>query len=166
MSSMSEVKNTTNPEEIVKPVKFSKKRRLARVMAIQTIYSIIIQPTDDLNLNKSIYNIIRIYEKRRQKHTTSDEQYLIYLVKGCFEHLTILDQEIQKHLSAEWKLNRIGKVVQTLLRVATFELIHAKDTDAAVIINEYLEIAKYLNHEGEVGFINSVLDKIAKNKIF
>ncbi len=162
---MSEAKNITSSLTTLKPIHFSKKRRLARVMAIQTIYSIMIHPSDDLNLNKAIYNIIKIYEKRRITYNSGDEKYLIHLVKGCYEQMDILDKQIQKYLSVEWKLERIGKVVQTLLRVAAFELIHCVDTDGAVIINEYLEIAKYLNHDGEVGFINSVLDKIAKDKV-
>ena len=139
---MSEAKNITSSLTTLKPIHFSKKRRLARVMAIQTIYSIMIHPSDDLNLNKAIYNIIKIYEKRRITYNSGDEKYLIHLVKGCYEQMDILDKQIQKYLSVEWKLERIGKVVQTLLRVAAFELIHCVDTDGAVIIIEYLEIAK------------------------
>lgn len=144
---------------------YSKKRRLARVMAVQTIYTLMLNPSDVQDINQAIFNTFRIHDKKRIKHHISDEAYLINLIKGCHKNMSQLDIEIGKYLAKDWRLERIGKVVQSILRLAAFEIIHSTDVDRAIAINEYIEIAKYFNHDGEAGFINSVLDKIAKNTL-
>jgi transcription antitermination protein NusB len=143
---------------------FLSKRRLTRIMAVQTVYSLITYTYDEYAINKALYNIIDLYKNKKieNKNTTCDESYLIHLVKGCLKQLTSLDSKIQPFLAKDWKLERISKVVQSILRLAAFELLNSPDLDDPIIIDEYLEIAKYLNHDGESGFINSVLDQIAK----
>ena len=52
-------------------------------------------------------------------------------------------------------------IIMCVLKVAVIELFFEK-TDAPVIINEYLNIAKCFVDKKELAFINVVLDKISK----
>ncbi len=157
------------PQENFTTNKVSKrflKRRLARIRAVQCLYSIFVDEGYD-GINESILNIINIYKtpEFESKFTASDEKYLVGIAKGTYENSVELQDLIQLHLADDWKFSRLGKVIQSILCVATYEILNAGIIDQAVIINEYLEIAKDLNHDGETGFINSILDRISKNKL-
>ena len=135
-------------------------KRIARIMAVQTLYAMNI---DDINedIDAIIYNLIRIDAADNIGYATSklDEPTLIKLARGTYENITLLKEALQEFLAQNWKFNRLPKLIQAILLVSAYELKCAKNTDQAVIINEYLEIAKLFNHTGEVGFINKVLDK-------
>jgi N utilization substance protein B len=148
----------------IKPI-YSKKyqeKRAARVLAVQCMYSY--QNNDDVALDQVIYDIIKDSKSQDilDDFSKSDEKILITLVRGANSNIENLKLSISKHLSKEWRFDRLGKVIQAILLVAAYELM-TKENDAAVVINEYIEITKLFNHEGESGFINSVLDGIAKD---
>jgi N utilization substance protein B len=111
---------------------------------------------------KSIETVLHEAISNVSADITVDQKYVANIVMGIDSTKTILEEKLQKYLSEEWKFSRLGKVVQALLLSACYEIIFTKDLPAPIIINEYLEIAKLLNHEGEVGFINNVLDSIVK----
>jgi N utilization substance protein B len=57
---------------------------------------------------------------------------------------------------------RLAVVDRLILRLATWELRHAGDTPAAVVLNEALELARTFSTEEAVRFVNGVLDGIRK----
>lgn len=141
------------------------KKRMARILAVQAVYAhTSTNKTNDLNT--LILGVIETYPKvfgEDEKFTKADEKFMITITKGVFTKHELVDEMISKYLAAEWKLSRLGLLVQSILRTAVFELLDYPDVERGIIINEYLEIAKLFNHDGEVGFINSVLDNIAKS---
>lgn len=84
------------------------------------------------------------------------------LVRGVLAQQAALDVLIAKH-ATHWKLNRMPVVDKNVLRLAAFELKEAPDIPLKVILNEAIEIAKKFGAEESSGFINGVLDKIAKD---
>jgi len=82
------------------------------------------------------------------------------LFNGTIEHLEMIDEEIEKHLT-EWDYESIGKVEKAIMRLGAYEILVAK-TDRAIIINEAVELAKELADEKSPKFINGVLDAIGK----
>ena len=82
------------------------------------------------------------------------------LVHGVWQHRADLDAAIAAH-SRNWKLERIGQVELTLLRMAAFELKHLPDVPARAIINEALELNRVFGDAASHGFINGVLDALA-----
>ena len=82
------------------------------------------------------------------------------LFDGTIENLTLLDLEIEKHLT-DWDYETIGRVEKAILRLGAYEILIAK-TDRAIIINEAVELAKALADEKSPQFINGVLDAIGK----
>lgn len=81
------------------------------------------------------------------------------LLESVFDHREQIDELVQR-FSDHFTLQRMGVVDRNLLRLATTEILFLKDTPAAVVINEAVEIAKRYGSDESPGFINGVLDKI------
>lgn len=81
------------------------------------------------------------------------------LLKKVFEHRDQIDELVEK-FSDHFALSRMGVIDRNLLRLAVTEILYAKETPAAVVINEAVEIAKRYGSDESPAFINGVLDKI------
>ena len=68
---------------------------------------------------------------------------------------------IKLFLGKKWRLERLPKLVLAILRVGIGEILIDNQKGIPNIINDYLQITKSLNHFQELGFINSILDKVA-----
>lgn len=82
------------------------------------------------------------------------------LVKGVFDQLPTLDEEIGK-TSSNWSFERISIVDRTILRLALFELLFT-DTPPKVILNEAIELAKTFGSDQSSKFVNGILDTLAR----
>ncbi len=86
------------------------------------------------------------------------------LLKGHFlevyEQIPGLDEKISA-VSQGWKVNRIGKVEVSILRLALFEMLHDEEVPVKVAINEAVELAKKYGGESSPQFINGILAKYA-----
>ena len=60
-----------------------------------------------------------------------------------------------------WKLERLPAVDRAILRLATWELLHATDVDIDVVLDEAVILAKELSTDESPSFVNGVLGKIA-----
>jgi N utilization substance protein B len=138
-------------------------RHAARVLAVQVFYWVDSQvPGEEEDLNKIILSALENYQSFIPGAKKIEEKYFVDLIQRSVKDKGDVIELVAPHLAQDWKFERLGSAVRAILIVAITELLSNKDLDSAIIINEYLEIAKLLNHSNEVGFINSVLDKIAK----
>ena len=83
------------------------------------------------------------------------------MARGVTEKRAKLDETVQKH-SPRWKVSRMAMVDRNILRVAAWELSTDLETDASVVINEAVEIAKRYGAEQSGAFVNGVLDGVAR----
>lgn len=65
--------------------------------------------------------------------------------------------------SRNWKLSRMPKMDLAILRLAVLEILDMDNIDAAVSINEAVELAKIYGEEKSPAFVNAVLGKIARS---
>jgi N utilization substance protein B len=72
-----------------------------------------------------------------------------------------IDELIVQHL-VNWRLERMPGVDRNVLRLACAEMLGFKGTPFPIIINEALEIARRYSAPESVGFLNGVLDAMAK----
>lgn len=86
-------------------------------------------------------------------------EYARFLAHGVLKERERLDALISAH-AHHWKLDRLAGVDRTLLRIATFELLHCPEVPIEVVIDEAIEIAKKYSTEESGGFINGILDKL------
>lgn len=146
-------------------------KSISRIAAIQTIYQFENdKKTADINTL-----LLRIRDFYKDKDLKSDYEidksskiklrpsynYLNELVKFTHENLESIDKIIEIHLTNEWNLKNLPKLLFATLRVAVCELKYFPETPSKVIINEYTDIASDMLDDREVGFVNSVLDKYA-----
>jgi N utilization substance protein B len=64
--------------------------------------------------------------------------------------------------TSNWKLSRIARVDLAILRICTAELMTRPEVPKDVIINEGVELGKQFGSTASGGFINGVLDSVAK----
>jgi len=84
------------------------------------------------------------------------------VVEGTVSHREALEKTVSGALSADWTWARIDRLVRAILLAGAYELVHRGDVPARVVINEYLDIASAFYDQHEPKFINSVLDKVAR----
>lgn len=88
------------------------------------------------------------------------EPFAADLVRGVAEHQEHLDQLLGRH-SRGWVVGRMAAVDRTLLRMATYELLHRADVPRNVVINEAVELAQRYSTDDSGRFLNGVLAAIA-----
>ena len=84
------------------------------------------------------------------------------LVLGTSGDVTNLDALIGR-FSENWRLERLAIIDRMILRMAVWELQHAGETPAPVVLNEALELARTFSTDDSVRFVNGVLDGIRKS---
>jgi len=82
------------------------------------------------------------------------------LARGASEMAPDIDHRIAEK-SAHWKLERMPVVDRNILRLGIYEMSR-RETPAAVVIDEALELARQFSGEDSVAFINGVLDAVHK----
>ena len=92
----------------------------------------------------------------------ADEEFFIDLVHGVIEFQDNIDNEISDHLTKNWRLSRIDKTLRSLMRAGVYELSRRPDVPALVIIDQYVSIAVDFFDDKEAGFVNGIIEKIAK----
>lgn len=149
---------------IAQPIDASagRRRSAARMSAVQALYSI-------GQGGGSPKEVVADFNDHR--FATADEagteiepdrDFFDALVAGSSARRREIDQHLSASLAKNWSLERVEKVVYAILQAGTFELIARPDVPARVVINEYVEIAHAFYVDGEPGFVNSVLDRIAR----
>jgi len=89
------------------------------------------------------------------------QEYITQLFSIVKEHLPELDDRINKH-SEKWTTQRMPKPDLAILRLATAEILYAKDIPDAVAIDEAVELSKKFGCESSHKFVNGVLGNISK----
>jgi N utilization substance protein B len=129
-------------------------RHQARMAVVSLLYAY------DLG-NQTISNFSdEILEEKKIRNKQRD--FALDLFKGVTEHLTKVDEAIEKHLK-DWDFDRLGSIERATLRLGAYEIMFG-ELDSAVIINEAIEVAKAFGSEQSPKFINGVLDAISRDK--
>ncbi|MBS0519199.1 MAG: transcription antitermination factor NusB [Proteobacteria bacterium] len=84
------------------------------------------------------------------------------VVEGAAGHKEELQQTVSSALAKDWNWSRVDRLVRAILLAGAYELVHRRDVPPRVVINEYVEIAHAFYDQGEPNFVNSVLDRIAR----
>jgi len=92
----------------------------------------------------------------------ADSDFFSDIVLGVEKYAGDIDTQIKSSLSEDWSLERIESVSRAVLRAGTYEILARPDVPTSVIINEYVDVAKAFYDDSTPGFVNGVLDKIAK----
>ena len=103
---------------------------------------------------------IELYIADLKEPTVEEYAYLTGRVNAVMDKLGEIDQALSEAASG-WKLNRMGKVDLTILRLAVFEMRYDDDIPVKVAINEAVELAKIFGGDDSPSFVNGILAKLA-----
>ena len=84
------------------------------------------------------------------------------LILGSLRQEEENSELIEKYLTNS-NLQKVDRMNLAVLLLGSYEILHDKKISANVYINEYVNIAKKYCPNDSHGFINSILDKLAKD---
>jgi N utilization substance protein B len=141
----------------------SKSRSAARLAAVQASYQRSMESTP-------VAQLLHEFHQHRLGATIEDVEYneaevafFDDIVTGSIAREAELDTAIAARLSSGWSLDRLDKPMRALLRVATYELLARADVPVTTVINEYIDVADAFYDSREKGFVNGLLDAVAKD---
>ena len=96
------------------------------------------------------------YPKNQYKKFIKD------VVSGTLERTDLIEETINAHLSDDIDLTKADKLLKIILFAGVFELIFKHKIPTKVIISEYLLASEYFLEKIQIGYLNAILDKMAK----
>lgn len=137
------------------------KRGVARLAAVQALYQMDVAGTGVMEV-VSEYEAFRLgKEVDGTQYLDADPQWFRAIVAGVVEYQLKLDPLIHQSLTEDWPLSRLDSTLRAILRAGAWELQTRKDVPTAVIVSEYVDIAKAFYTEEEPKLVNAVLDRLA-----
>jgi transcription antitermination protein NusB len=97
-----------------------------------------------------------------QDMAIADGEFFADLLLGVERELETLDAAITP--LADRPVAEIDPIERATLRLAAYELRHRLDVPCRVVINEAVELAKDFGAVGGHGYVNAVLDKLARSE--
>lgn len=137
-------------------------RTAARVAAVQALYQMDLAGTD---LNDVIAEFLGVrFTDEAQEETIegADRTFFADILRAVLRRQRDIDPMIDEQLAKGWRLVRVDAILRAVLRGAVGELLDRDDVPARVVINEYINVARFFFSEDEPRVVNGVLDAIAR----
>ena len=96
------------------------------------------------------------------QYAEAEQSFFDDVVAGVDSRRDEIDSAIGAKLAEGWSLARLDKPMKAILRAGAYELIARTDVPIASVINEYVDVAHAFYDKRESGFVNGLLDAIAK----
>tara|TARA_B100002019_G_scaffold232810_1_gene206715 strand:- start:88 stop:489 length:402 start_codon:yes stop_codon:yes gene_type:complete len=116
-----------------------------RIKVIQKLYSSLINPNSEIDYPKSQFR-----------------KFIKDVVTGTLERSELIEETITIHLAEDIDLKKTDKLLKIIIFAALFELMFKHNTPKKVIISEYLKASEHFLEKIQIGYLNAILDKIAK----
>ena len=140
----------------------TKARAAARLAAVQALYQHEMEGT-------AVTALIHEFHHHRLGATIEDAEYAEAdvaffddIVKGTLARLGEIDAAVSDKLTSSWTLERMDKPMKAILRAGTYELLARADVPVGATISEYVDVAHAFYAKREAGFVNGLLDAVAK----
>lgn len=138
-------------------------RSLARLAAVQALYQ-------REMTGGTVPGLLHEFHRHRLGATIEDAEYkpadaafFDDLVAGVSARLGEIDALIAANLATGWALDRLDRPLRGLLRAGVYELIARPDVSTTSVIDEYMDVAHAFYDARETGFVNGLLDAVAKD---
>jgi len=141
----------------------ARSRSAARLAAVQALYQQEMEETP-------LPTLLREFHQHRLGATIEDVVYADAeidffddIVAGVDARRDEIDALIAQRLADGWNLDRLDKPMRQILRAGTYELIARADVPTGSVISEYVDVANAFYAKREAGFVNGLLDAVAKD---
>ena len=149
-------------EKPAKPVRPANKRGAARLAAVQALYQMDVA-------GAGLLEIAAEYEAHRlgreidgAQYREADVRWFRSILSGVVDNQKRIDPIVRQSLVEGWPLSRLDTTLRAILRSGTYELMRRNDVPVAVIVNEYVDIARAFYEDEEPKLVNAVLDRVAR----
>jgi N utilization substance protein B len=122
-----------------------KSKNTPRIKIIQKLYNSLMNPDSSIDYPKSQY-----------------KKFIKDVVTGTLERTDLIEDTVKLHLSNDIDLSKTDILLKIILFAGVFELMFKHSTPKKVIINEYLLASEHFLEKIQIGYLNAILDKIAK----
>jgi transcription antitermination protein NusB len=150
--------NVAGPTEPTTPKEFrpANKRGAARLAAVQALYQMDVAGAGVLEITAEYEEVDgAVYRE-------ADPQWFRAILAGVVENQKTVDPVIRQALTEDWPLSRLDSTLRAILRAGVYELMKRTDVPVAVIVSEYVDIAKAFYVEDEPKLVNAVLDRVSR----
>lgn len=141
----------------------SKARAAARLSAVQALYQHEMEGTAIPALLHEFHNHRIGATIEDVEYAEADVDFFDDVVKGVVARHGEIDLLIAAKLASGWSLERLDKPMKAILRAGTYELLARSDVPVGAVITEYVDVAHAFYERREAGFVNGLLDGIAKD---
>ena len=134
-------------------------RQRSRQVALQTLYARDFAEPEQADGEAAIQEI---FERVAQNFDlpSGARDFALELVAGTNSELSDIDDLLAAN-AINWKISRMATVDRNVLRLAIYELTRT-DTPVSVVLDEAIQLARRFGSESSPGFVNGVLDAVAK----
>jgi len=137
-------------------------RSAARLAAVQALYQREMQ-------GGSVPALLHEFHRHRlgatiegAEYREADVDFFNDVVAGAGAREAELDGLITGALAEGWTLDRLDRPMRALLRAGVYELLARPDVPAAAVVDEYVDVAHAFYAAREAGFVNGLLDTVAR----
>lgn len=141
----------------------SKSRSASRLAAVQALYQKEMEGTPLPVLLHEFHHHRLGATIEDVTYAEAEEAFFDDLVSGVDARLEEIDGLIAAKLSSGWSLERLDKPMRQILRAGTYELLARIDVPTGSVISEYVDVAHAFYERREAGFVNGLLDAVAKD---
>ena len=141
----------------------SQSRSAARLAAVQALYQLEMEGT-------AIAPLLHEFHQHRlgatiegATYAEAEQSFFDDVVRGVEARRAEIDRLVTAKLAKGWVLERLDRPMRAILRAGTYELIARPDVPVASVITEYVDVAKAFYNKKESGFVNGLLDAVAKD---
>ena len=143
-------------------------RTTARAAAMQMIFEKISGGQGGEDTLKMVYDELRedgfpgVDHISRKEPDQEDREYITAALEGVLAHREEIDDLIDRNTAEGWSLERISLVNLTIMRLAVWEILYAKDVPGSVSIAEALELTERFSDPEDKAFVNGILGTIRR----
>lgn len=147
--------------------KMSKKghidRTAARLFAVQALYQMDIAQSPLENIIDEFRAYRLDHDQEELSFSDVDDALFDLIMRGVVSDQIAIDRAVNDRLSDRWPLSRVDSTMRAIFRAGAFELMNLVETNTKILVSEYTDIAHSFFEGPEVGMVNAVLDRLAKD---
>ena len=143
----------------------SRARSAARLAAVQALYQQEMEKTPLARLLDEFHRHrlgAEVDETEGVRLADAEVDFFDDIVRGVSARREEIDALIETKLAKGWNLARLDRPLRQVLRAGAYELIARIDVPAGSVIAEYVDVADAFYDRRETGFVNGLLDALAK----
>ena len=118
--------------------------------------------------NPRVIIIQKLYSKFFNDESVLDfpkhrfKKFIKDTVNGTIERNDLILDELNKKLGEDFTFEKLDKILQTILKAATYEFMYRPSLSINIIIKEYLNSSNFFLDDSQTKYLNALLDNLGK----